>query len=413
MDAKPLHLTVKNFTALIIAGCCLSSLQATELAPWSFRSLLNLSETTHPSVLARQRAESGAQASLEAAEWQRFPTPGIEVGSNNSGQRQQLVYLKQPLWAGGAITAGIDAAESRLNAARKHTHVARRDVVQRLIDAYADVLRRQSQQEIHHQHVQQLERLLKMMERRVAAEVSARVDLDLARSRLFQAANDLSHVSQSLTAGKTRLAELAGQTVQRVSADTDLNAKLPPDLAEAIHLASSASPMLGRLQQEQFAASADIRVERAAYWPQVNLRLERGDNNNSGVTQSDQRAMIVMQSQLGAGLSTGAKVDAAIARHDALVEEYRLAKRELETEVADAWHQFIAARQRFENSEINRASAGSVFESYTRQYVVGQKSWLDVLNAVREANNAAVAVEDAQADWLKANLKLQLLTGTL
>lgn len=381
---------------------------------WSFRDLLKVAESTHPSVLAKQRAEFGAEAGLSAAEWQRYPTPGIEAGNNNSGQRQQLVFLKQPIWAGGAISAGIDAAESRLSAARKNTLVARRDVVQRLIDAYVDVLRRQAQQATHHQHVQQLEKLLQMMERRVAAELSARVDLDLARSRLLQAANELSVVAQSLAAGKTRLSELAGQAVHLVSADADLEAMLPASLAQAIELSSSSSPTLARVLQEQFAAAADIRVERAAYWPQVNLRFEQGETvNAAGTAFADKRTMVVMQSQFGAGLSTGAKVDAAIARHDALLEEYRALKRELDTEVADAWHQFVAAKQRYQNSQLTRASAGAVFDSYTRQYVVGQKSWLEVLNAIRESNNANVAVEDAQADWLKANLKLQLLTGVL
>ena len=54
-----------------------------------------------------------------------------------------------------------------------------------------------------------------------------------------------------------------------------------------------------------------------------------------------------------------------------------------------------------------------VFDSFARQFVIGRKSWLEVLNAVRESTQAQLAVADARAQQLAAALRLQLLTGAL
>lgn len=381
---------------------------------WTFEALLRETSGTHPAMIARQRGEDAARAEVAAAQWQRWPTPGVEAQGDGKGGREAVLLVQQPLWAGGRITAGIDAAEARHGAARAEVSVTRRELLARLIDAYAEVRRRQAQQKIHRHNVEQHERLLQMIERRVAHEVSPRVDRDLARSRLYQAANDLSQVTQALSNGLTRLAELAGQPVKAVAAaDEPPLAGLPEGRQEALERAIAASPALSRLAFERQAAGADVASERAAFWPKLSLRLEHRDSRTTGQNLSDQRALLALESQFGAGLSAGARADAAAARYDALAEERRAALRELETEVMDVWHQLAAARLRLENSRINRESAATVFDSYARQYVVGQKSWLDVLNTVRESSLAALAVEDADAEALRAALRLRLLTGGL
>ena len=51
--------------------------------------------------------------------------------------------------------------------------------------------------------------------------------------------------------------------------------------------------------------------------------------------------------------------------------------------------------------------------SYLRQYTVGRKTWLDVLNAQRELVQAQLALADNQAALNIASHKLQTLLGGL
>jgi adhesin transport system outer membrane protein len=57
--------------------------------------------------------------------------------------------------------------------------------------------------------------------------------------------------------------------------------------------------------------------------------------------------------------------------------------------------------------------AKEVFESYTRQYTAGRKTWLDVMNTVRESTQSDVAVTDAGTQAAAASLRLKLASGNL
>jgi adhesin transport system outer membrane protein len=66
-----------------------------------------------------------------------------------------------------------------------------------------------------------------------------------------------------------------------------------------------------------------------------------------------------------------------------------------------------------ENAEQVRNTSAEVSESYARQYTAGRKSWLDVLNAAREASQAELTLVDAQSQMQAAVLRLKAQTGGL
>ena len=65
------------------------------------------------------------------------------------------------------------------------------------------------------------------------------------------------------------------------------------------------------------------------------------------------------------------------------------------------------------NAQESRSMSVEVFESFARQYVIGRKTWIDVLNAVREAVQSDLALEDVRAQLQAARLRLRAYTGTL
>jgi hypothetical protein len=55
----------------------------------------------------------------------------------------------------------------------------------------------------------------------------------------------------------------------------------------------------------------------------------------------------------------------------------------------------------------------AIVDSFLRQYRVGRKSWLDVLNAQREAVQARYSLADVDAQALSGALRVRLVTGSL
>jgi adhesin transport system outer membrane protein len=403
----------RRISALILS-CLLAA--NTWAAPLTFEQAMQAALATHPLVQGKRSAQAAAKAEQEGAEWQRFPTPSIEASAQGGNDYASLLRLDQPLWTGGRITAGIEAAGNRYDAAGSAIEEIRQELALKVIAASTEVLRQQARQRFAQASVSEHERLLAMIRRRVQQEVSPLADQRLAESRLYSSSNELLLISQSLQNALAFLAQLIGQSSGQAVTEVDAwsyqeAAKptgLPGDLLLSIDRAVAYSPTLRRLRFEAQAADADINSKRSAYMPHLSFRLE-----SSQGSVSDNRAMLVFLAQPGAGLSAKSGVDAAIARREATRQSAEAAQRDVRQQITFDWNDWTAARSRLENAEQVRNTSAEVSESYARQYTAGRKSWLDVLNAAREASQAELALVDAQSQMQAAVLRLKAQTGGL
>lgn len=377
----------------------------------SWREVLQATQATHPLVRARQAALSGAHAERDAAQWRRFPTPTVEVGALG-GSTTRTLRLDQPLWTGGRIQAGIEAADRRGDAAEAGVREAQRELASRALDAISEAARQGERAAIADRNLNEHDKLLGLIQRRLAQEVSPAADEALARSRRAVAATEVSVARQGQRNALSVLTELAGQPVGALEvsglAEAVAGGPALQPLPQVLDRALAASASLRRLRAEAEAAGAEIDQQRAALWPQVVLRMEylRGGGN-----VQDTRTGVLLNYQPGAGLSARAGVAAAVARREAARDALEAAERQLSQRVQQEWNDSRAARERVDSAALVRASAAEVAASYTRQYTVGRKGWLDVLNAVREATQAELSFVDTQHQaWLSA-LRLRQLTG--
>ena len=398
-----------TFRTIFLAALTFMAAIAQAQPVWNFEQLMQATLASHPLVLAKRSAQNASQAEREGAEWQRYPSFSAEASTQSGGLNARLLRLEQPLWTGGRITAGINAAGSRFDAAGAALDEARQELSLKVIAAATEALRQQVRQQHGITGVKEHEKLLGMIQRRVAQEVSPLADQNLARARLYASANELSVTTQALNNVLAQLAQLAGQPVTAIDPQGLTEAGAPASLDAAMTQALTHSPTLRRLAFEEETASAEIASKRSAYMPQLVLRVER----SAGGQSPDSRAMLVLLAQPGAGLSAKSGVDAAVARREAVRLAREAAEREMRERLTLDWNEWVAARLRLANADQARAMSTEVFESYARQFTTGRKTWIDVLNAVREATQSELAVDDARAQMRAASLRLRALTGTL
>ena len=404
---------------LLVAACMPVNAQAQSV--WNLERVLQTAMANHPLVLGRRLAEDAARSDKDGAEWQRFPSLSLQANSYNGYNNDNnnaivnndagtgLVRIDQPLWAGGRITAGIDAANSRLDAASAAVEEARQDLRLRVIGAITEALRQKERQQHGEAGVKEHEKLLAMIQRRVAQEVSPLADERLAAARLYATANDLSATKQALNNALAQLSQLVGQTVKVVSESGLDTAGTPASVESALDQGVAYSPTLKRLAFEEETAIADIATKRAVYMPQLVVLYENSTVGNV----NEKRAMLVLTVQPGAGLSALSGVDSAEARRESARMTREAAERDTRERIMLNWNEWEEARLRLENANQARAMSAEVSESYSRQYMVGRKSWLDVMNAVREYTQSELTVDDARAQMLAVSLRLRALTGTL
>lgn len=375
---------------------------------WSFEQLAQEALLSHPSIMGKRSSASAALADVDGAKWQRFPTPGVAASKDDKGVTNTLVSVQQPLWAGGRISAGIAAAQYRHTASESAISESQQIVLGQVISAYVDALRWQTKKEVSERNVHQHQMLREMINRRVDADASPAVDRELAQSRLYQSNNDLSVATQSLANALTQLSQLTGKPVSVVLPINVEKVFVPSSKSAALEQALAWSPVIARLSSEAAAAESDVDVKKSVLWPQLAVRYE-----NQQSTTNTQRVMVVLDAQIGAGLSATAGVGAANGRREAAQQAREGAIRDLQQQVSIDWDNLTVSRLQLGNATRASSSSKEVFESYTRQYTAGRKSWLDVLNTVREASQYELLVSDVNAQMLGSALRLSLWVGKI
>ncbi|MBF0437265.1 MAG: TolC family protein [Magnetococcales bacterium] len=377
---------------------------------WSFEQILHKAITLHPAVMSKRSALAGARADLSSAKWQRAPTPSLETTWDaHFGSNASVFHLQQPLWAGGRIDAGIDLASSRQGSAKEGVNETRQDLALKTISIYLEAIRQKSRLVCSEKNIQEHNHLKSMISRRTDQEISPTIDRELASARLNQAISDHTLISQAYANARAQLAQLAGVAqVETVSAMDKKWLNAPKSLETVLEEGISYSPVLKRMSADHQAAEAETAIKKAAVLPVVALRYDK--SYAQGNSQAD-KVLVVVDVNPGAGLSAWANMDAAQAREQAAQESRDASVRDLQERLTLDFNNIVGSRERLEIAQQTLASSEAIYESYLRQYTIGKKSWLDVLNAIRETYQTALSVADLSAEMQVAIVRLNLMTG--
>ncbi|MFJ3057621.1 TolC family protein [Herbaspirillum sp. NPDC087042] len=382
--------------------------------------LVKAAAYNNPSALSRQRAAEAAAEGVSSAQWQFFPTPSVSVErAGTSGSRDisyggdasvVILRLQQTLWSGGRLTAQLEQAQQNQQSAEEAVREQRFRLAEQVISQYSLWLRSDLASTANQKNLAALENFLEQSRRREKEGAAAKVDVTLVQGRRDQALTDLLAAKAARQSARLQLEQLVGLPLADAELRTDVEqAPTLEDLPALTESALASSPLLKRLRADAQVQESAIKVRQAAYWPEVYARLEHQRGNYSVSNQpSSNRGFIGMQMQLGAGLSLGSEVDAARGRYQSALLAVDAARLELISQIGATYTEYQQAIGRAGNLEDVARSAEEVQASYTRQYLSGRRSWLDVMNAVREVVQTDLQKADVTAMSIADGRKLLL-----
>ena len=358
---------------------------------------------TYPSLSAARSQIRAAESETEAAKWLRFPSLSVEAVTRNDHLTPE-VEIVQPLWTAGRIRAGIERANALRDVANATLSETALDILLRLSAAYFDIARTGRLQAIYEDSLTEHRRLVASMERRVAQEVSPRTDLELARARAAQVEQQLGFVAAQNEAAKERFLQLVGEPAFEVGPPPEYSSALHhPSPDGAVALALRCDPTITRLTAEVRVAEAERRASRAAIYPQVGIQYSYDRFAGSGLG-------LAVRAQSSGGLSPLALADAAAARAQQAEFQVTVAQRQIGEQVSLDLVENRSAGARMESTATAARATLDVTESFLRQFVAGRRTWLDVMNAVREAVEARAALVEVQSSAMTSAARLRLRT---
>lgn len=376
----------------------------------SFEQALRIAADTHPSIAQRLSEQGASEYGATGARWQRWP--GLSVSSSRGplGSTLTELQLEQPLWSGGRITANINAAEARTEAARNSVAEARKTILERTINTYAEAMRLQTRLLIADTAIADFEQLSDMIDRRVESGISPKADAINARARLQQSQSERMQMSLQLQNTRTELELLLGRRFTALAVPPPL-AKLSLNMDEALDIVLDTAPELARLNAEERVAEEAIAATRSSLSPSLALRYQRVFGG--GTFYATDQVFVGVTYQPGNGLSSFSAISEAESRRTGAVYAREAARLDLINRVRSLWQQADSSRR--ELSILNElvSSTQQVYESCLRQFPVGRRTWLELLLARRDATQAQYALADIRWSGFASQLKLELVTGQL
>jgi outer membrane protein, adhesin transport system len=393
----------------------------------SVAQLLERAVSSHPSVQAKVTELGAGRATLEAAQWQAYPSLSLQSErAGNSGNTalpantSTNLRLQQTLWSGGRITAAVQNAEWKQRAAQYALQDVRTTVGLRTLEAWQGLLVAQGRQLASVRLLAQLEQLNGMMARRITQQISPAIDGQLLRARLAQAQSEQLSAATAAEAARQRLVQWVGPEALALmpshAASLDLAEPLQPwpaDTAQQLQRAIDRSPSLRRYDADTAAVREELRQREAEQWPTVYARIERQFNSHAPLLGKtvENTVYVGLQYSTGAGLSLRAQVAAAQARAHSLEDDRASLLRQLQENYTSEWREYQATLARIGYAQSVQDSNATLFESYTRLFVAGRRSWLELLNALREQNAADQSLTDLQAQQQASHARLRLYLG--
>lgn len=398
--------------ALVLAGlwgCVGSSMAAPEVR---LTGLLELAMAQHPTILQSRSQAQAAGYDLAAAKWGRFPTLSSELRSDST-YTQSIAKLEQPLWAGGRIDGRVDQGEANLRAAEAAVREAELNALTQVSTSFFEVLRLSSRLQTAEENVQEHQRLYDMIARRLQAQISPQADVTLAQARLQQAITERLQIQRQLETTRNSLTQWAGPIDGQPVAPGQVRYVRTPATQDLVDRVLQASAQRTKLQAQIESAEAQIRVAQAQGLPTVVAGVQRIVSGPNPYNMDRNHSYVGVQYQPGAGLSALSGISAALARKEASERELQALDRSLENQAKSLYSDIDVLQAQLQPAQDLLAGTSDLVDSYLRQYQIGRKNWLDVLNALREKTQAHYNLADVRFTLQQSQVRMLLLSGDL
>ena len=349
----------------------------------------------HPAIKSARLGVDAAGKEVDAASARYLPSLSIVLeggGKDLVAEPSRYLRLEQKVWDGGATAAGVDLAKQSAELARSRVPEQEQDIDLQVISAWQTLQSANGRVVVADRLLKLLSDHEAMMTRRVQSGLSTQVELQLVQAQVMQARLDRRKalLNASLAEGlRNTLSSPASEGVpERFAAEAQ--AFQGTDWAAL----ANRQPTVRRAEKELLAAQSRIETKRSELRPQLYARVDRG--LGSGGTTA---AFVGVRYSTGAGFAASSEVDALIARAASLEGARDAARLEVLQAMLNDANEIQENLQRYKSLVVSVESARQIHESYVRQFTAAKKSWLDVMNAMRELSQNEYALNDVQHNF--------------
>ncbi|MEQ7874893.1 TolC family outer membrane protein [Sphingomonas sp. ASV193] len=416
-------------------GVAAIALSAASASADTLREALVMAYQSNPTLTAQRETLKGTDAAVAIARAAGRPQVSASVGVNRDLTRSGIILLSNgstkninvsggldvsyPLFDGGAIRNGINAAKTRVDAGRATLRAVEGDVFTDAVGAYMDVIRDRAIVELNQNNVKVLQTNLRATSDQYKIGELTRTDVAQSQARLEGGQAQLASAEGQLKTSEESYRRVIGKAPGELAPPPPLP-PLPASADEAVRIALVSNPDLVSVTAQAKAAGYDVSSARASRLPQLsavgsgNYVNTLGDNSYSsgGVTinppNSGTSTSVGVQARipLYQGGLPAARIRQAQAAEGNLIETRIGTERAVVAAARSAFASYQAAQLAISANEEAVKANELALQGARAERTVGTRTVLDVLNAEQELLNSQVNLVTAKRNAYVAGFQL-------
>ncbi|MBB1298824.1 MULTISPECIES: TolC family outer membrane protein [Pseudoalteromonas] len=331
-------------------------------------------------------------------------------------RREIGLKITQMLFDGFRTSSEVARLDNEAKADQLGLISAAENISLEVVQVYLDLLKSVELVELSERNINIHKKILSDIEQRRQRGLSSDADVAQVQSRLATSQSGFLAAKNNLQDIKANYYDLVGQYPDDLMIPKVDETYIPATLGDAIAVAKKSHPEIMAAVFDIEAANKQIEREKSGYWPKVSLEFDVADNDNiSGSPGRDDngRVMLSMSYDLYNGGKTNADTEAAKWRYQEAVAVKDTTHRQVEEATTFAWNanMFLAEQKGFYEENVGYAEVAQ--KGYERQFSLGRRSLLDVLDSQIELFTARRNYIESAYDQRKASFRLVNATGRL
>jgi outer membrane protein len=367
----------------------------------SQRAQLRVTDETYVQARAGYRPQVNVQIDATRQDYVKQTT--------NTGTA--FITAQQPLYTGGRTASAVSAAEADILSGRETLRGTEANVMQQVVQAYADVLRDQEGVAIRDRAVTASKGILDETEARAKVGDLTRSDVAQTQGYWLQAKVDLASAKAQLEVSRANYAAVVGQRPGTLDPLPPLP-NAPASIDQALATGEEGNPSLRSSEYAEQAAKLRTAQARDQRLPNVVLRLQYGYSGPESqflphVYPEDFAATVALTQPLFAGGVIDSQIRQQIEKQGAARMQTENSRRTMVQQISQAWSEYLAAHENQTNADQQMQANQTAYEGMRKERQADLRSTLEVLYAeqsLRQSEvNLAAAFHDAyvaQADLL-------------
>ncbi|WP_423936352.1 TolC family protein [Comamonas sp. 23] len=378
----------------------------------------------HPDVRKARAAVESAGYDTHTAEGARWPSFKLGTSAGNAalpqgGRRSSYTAVnaevRMNLLDGGAISAGIDAAQAMEAAQGSALYTTRQNVLLDALSALLELHRFQTKARIAAESAEIIGQLARVEERRAELGAVGRNDLRQAASRRASALAQQNALEAQRIDAQARFTRFFNYipSLSWLPEPQVPSFWVPTNEQAALLAAEDQSAELREIGHLIERAQAEVERSKAQRWPTVAAVVSHTRDPKSVLYTEGTRYGVELNWNFGNGFELRDRILKAISELQAQQAQQEAVRRQVHEAASSAWGRWQAGRAREAQLRDAVREASAAFEGYRRLLEVGRGNLSQVLDAQLDVQRLMLDAADAMYDQRINELRLTRTTGQL